>query len=815
MPKLTPTDAQEEAIQSIMHEPTHAALVASTTGAGKTLLAVEALKRLDVRTVLVIIPLNTIDSWKATFANQWPDFPVYTVTAKKPEDFSRLQKGERGAYLIGREFFKIAATDLWHKKQALVNGKVVEVDDKDRPPKREKRWDYKSINRHLDAVCADEALALTTPVLSERGWTTIGELSLNDRVFGTDGKLHAVTHLFPIREQQTVYEITFNSGQKIVADAGHKWVACPLSRSVYLKQREVTTQDMFDRGTKWAVPYRPVLYLPEADLPVDPYVLGQWLGNGNANQRYLTTRTEMTDDIMREYAKRGYETHLCMWRPEATDRVSVVGFEQEMREYLPETYRTKEFPRQYLRASAAQRLDLLRGLMDSDGYVRPGQGGCVFVNTNLSIIHGVESLAKSLGFDVNHLGKVRDNDWTTKTCYRLGFQGTQNLTPFLLRGTKEYRDKKNKRYHYITSIQKVESVPVRCIEVDSPDHLFLVTKDFIATHNCHFAQNRDSEAFKVLRTIRPKRLKIGLSATPGGNKFAGIWAVCRWLWPTTMHEDGTPVVDKSKWRWAATWARVEFDPFAGKKITDEKVPGAFVASLPCYIRDEPPKKPYKRFKVQLDATPEQRRQIAQMEEKSVVWLDEHPLVADLPIVQKIRLRQMTLGEVCFNGNDEIDFDIDCKSAKLDACEKIIERHPGEKILFWTDSRKFAQVAAKRLSKLGRLAAAWTGDENAKKRADLKGRFTDPDSDLRFLVVSIAAMAEGVDGMQRVCHTEVWLNRSFNGVHNEQAEGRLNRRGQAADEVVGYFLEMRDTADTEDFARDAKSILTRRKELHHE
>ena len=486
MPKLTPTEAQEEAIQSIMNEPTHAALVASTTGAGKTLIAVEAFKRLDVNTVLVIIPLNTIDSWKATFANQWPDFPVYTVTAKKPEDFSRLQKGERGAYLIGREFFKIAATDLWHKKPYVVNGKAVEVDDKDRPPKRAKRWDYKSVNRHLDAVAADEV---------------------------------------------------------------------------------------------------------------------------------------------------------------------------------------------------------------------------------------------------------------------------------------------------------------------------------------HFAQNRDSEAFKVLRTIRPKRLKIGMSATPGGNKFAGIWAVCRWLWPTTMHEDGTPVVDKSKWRWAATWARVEFDPFAGKKITDEKVPGAFVASLPCYIRDEPPKKPYKRFKVQLDATPEQRRQIAQMEEKSVVWLDEHPLVADLPIVQKIRLRQMTLGEVCFNGDDEIDFDIDCKSAKLDACEKIIERHPGEKILFWTDSRKFAQVAAKRLSKPGRLAAAWTGDENAKKRADLKGRFTDPDSDLRFLVVSIAAMAEGVDGMQRVCHTEVWLNRSFNGVHNEQAEGRLNRRGQAADEVVGYFLEMRNTADTEDFARDAKSILTRRNELH--
>jgi len=342
------------------------------------------------------------------------------------------------------------------------------------------------------------------------------------------------------------------------------------------------------------------------------------------------------------------------------------------------------------------------------------------------------------------------------------------------------------------------------------------TLDAALIDEIHFAQNRDSNAFSVLKTIHPRRLKIGMSATPGGNKFLGLWAVCRWLWPTTTHEDGTPVVDKSKWRWAATWANIEYDPFSsfGKKISAEKVPGAFVKTLPCYFRDEADKKPYLRYRVQVDVTPEQRKQITSMEEKSLVWLDENPLVADLPIVQKIRLRQMALGEVTFNDEDEVDFADDCNSSKLDACLKIIERHPGEKIFFWTDSKRFARVVAKRLSQQvsGSRAEAWTGDTSQQNRDRIKKDFLDPKSDLRFLAISIAALAEGADGFQRVCSTEVWLNRSFNGVLNEQAEGRLNRTGQKAEHVVQYFLVANDTADSEDFERDARTALTRRMEL---
>lgn len=103
----------------------------------------------------------------------------------------------------------------------------------------------------------------------------------------------------------------------------------------------------------------------------------------------------------------------------------------------------------------------------------------------------------------------------------------------------------------------------------------------------------------------------------------------RWLWPMTMHEDGTPGGGQVEVALGGHLG-AEFDPFTGKKITDEKVPGAFVASLPCYIRDEPPKKPLQAFQGAVGGHPEQRRQIAQMEEKSVVWLDEHPLVADPP-----------------------------------------------------------------------------------------------------------------------------------------------------------------------------------------
>lgn len=316
-----------------------------------------------------------------------------------------------------------------------------------------------------------------------------------------------------------------------------------------------------------------------------------------------------------------------------------------------------------------------------------------------------------------------------------------------------------------------------------------VAPDLMVFDESHMGTNRETSIYKTL--VKPKaRFKLAMSATPAGNRFDGLWETTRWLWPD--------LIDRSKQRWIVRWCATEYNPhnYSKIRVVGEREPGSFVASLPCYITDEAVGKvPVKTIRVTTPLTPKQREQYDKMKRDSFIWLDEHPLVAELPMVQKIRLRQIALGEVTFNDEGDVDFADDCHSVKAEACKQIIARHPGEPILFLTDSKRFAKVLAKRLG-----GVAWTGDLAPAKRPLVKAEFG---KSVPFIVAVIDAFGTGTDGVQERCNIEVWLNRSFNGVNNEQCEGRLNRQGQKADHVVRYNLTAPKSGDTLDFDRFVK------------
>jgi hypothetical protein len=257
------------------------------------------------------------------------------------------------------------------------------------------------------------------------------------------------------------------------------------------------------------------------------------------------------------------------------------------------------------------------------------------------------------------------------------------------------------------------------------------------------------------------------------------------LWPKAIDpKTGELYVDNAQSRWAAQWCEMGKNQYtwSGEEILGEKSPGAFVNSLPCFIRMEAERTPYVTRKCYVDLTPKQRTLYEEMQADMLTWLDEHPLVADLPIVQRARLRQITLGEVTFNDDHEVDFANDCESSKIDALMKVVNKHhPGEPVFILTDSAKFARVVTHRL---GPLAREWSGRVNAKSREEIKAAFG---STVRYIVAVIPAVAEGLDGLQRVCNVEVWLSESLNGMLNVQAEGRLNRRGQEAEEIYQYKI----------------------------
>jgi replicative DNA helicase len=147
----------------------------------------------------------------------------------------------------------------------------------------------------------------------------------------------------------------------------------------------------------------------------------------------------------------------------------------------------KHVPMAYLRASERQRRDLLAGLLDTDGTVTPG--GCVqFAVTNRRLAEDVRELIAGLGYRVRMSTKrVRGRSEESSTCFTLTF--TTDDEVFRLERKKLVHKERCARTftargaRFVTDVRAIPSVPVRCIQVDAADHLFLAGRSFIPTHN--------------------------------------------------------------------------------------------------------------------------------------------------------------------------------------------------------------------------------------------------------------------------------------------------------------------------------------------
>jgi superfamily II DNA or RNA helicase len=305
--------------------------------------------------------------------------------------------------------------------------------------------------------------------------------------------------------------------------------------------------------------------------------------------------------------------------------------------------------------------------------------------------------------------------------------------------------------------------------------------DAVLVDECHFAQNRASKSFKVLKTLNAQ-FKMSMSGTPSGNRFEGFWAVTRFLWKDTN------IVDKSFWKWVDKFAETAYSPFAGVEIVREKIAGAFVKSLPCYIRLEPNHNlevvEETRY---VDLVPAQKKIYDKFEKDLVVFLEGNPMIAEVPIAARIRLRQITLAVPTITDDNEVVFADDAVSTKFKALKEIIDDNLDEPMLILTDSQKYASLVTNRLDS----AFEWSGKATQKQRDEAKTLFLD--GKLKYIVAVIPAIAEGVDGLQNVCSTIVWLSHSDSNLMNQQVVERIRRRGQK-NIVKIYDIVARDTFD---------------------
>lgn len=312
--------------------------------------------------------------------------------------------------------------------------------------------------------------------------------------------------------------------------------------------RVITTAEMIDRlhsrndgRSYFAIPLAEPLQLPEAELPIAPYLLGVWLGDWTAKNGEITASKDDSAEML-QIIRRHWPSAVVRDNGR-TDKIFCPADESKCR-YGHEDYRTrpndqresgqitycgacaeeyrvqyagkgsstwkdrelvnpslhdllrrcgllknKHIPEAYLMGSYRQRLELLQGLMDTDGTVNRARNMCKIVQVRAGLAEQIALLVRSLGMKAS---LTTEKSWYydgngervwCQNAHGVVFQPSDDV--FQLERKRQIQPDRSvrSRWLYVTDITAVDPEPMQCISVDSPDHTYLTGRSLTVTHN--------------------------------------------------------------------------------------------------------------------------------------------------------------------------------------------------------------------------------------------------------------------------------------------------------------------------------------------
>jgi len=337
------------------------------------------------------------------------------------------------------------------------------------------------------------SLWLDTPS-GRRQW---GDLSVGDEVFGADGQPTTIVGVYD-RGVLPVYRVRFDDRTETRVCGEHVWLvrgrqqrrrqsgAWVLRTTDEVRRAGVQRPNGKARARQWEVPItKPVEYLPRS-LPVAPYLLGVWLGDGGRESAVITTMDSEIIDHIRACGDDAWPVHGLGWRvPGLQARLRGLGI-------LSAYSYQKAVPTAYREAPSAVRAEVLRGLLDTDGEC-DRQGSVIFSSTSRGLVDDVVWLARSLGGKAMvqpsikhpHYPGARGERLAGRPSWRATLAMPTDFRCFYIRRKADRVPRHlEPRYRakWMDTIERDGSEECRCITVAAPDGLYL-TNDFIVTHN--------------------------------------------------------------------------------------------------------------------------------------------------------------------------------------------------------------------------------------------------------------------------------------------------------------------------------------------
>ena len=350
----------------------------------------------------------------------------------------------------------------------------------------------------LAARLEGKALALDTQVPTPLGWRTMEQLGVGDQVFDERGLPCRVVGATEVMIGRPCRQVVFSDGSVVLADDQHVWRTSDKTGRDHghHRTRLVTTaqiaqslrvRDEYNHQVALAGPAQ----YPPRSLPIDPYVLGAWLGDGLSRASEITCADE---PVLQEITNAGYAVE----RRAGINQYRIGGVGQTRgaltgrylrNDSLSSALRNlnllgnKHVPADYLLASERQRVALLQGLMDTDGYVDKA-GGCEFTSTRECLADAVVELAASLGLrPVKSKKRATLNGIDCGPAYLVKFSPDRPVFRLPRKLERQRLGGAHHLFRAITDVRETGSVPVRCIQVSAPSGMFLVGRTFIPTHN--------------------------------------------------------------------------------------------------------------------------------------------------------------------------------------------------------------------------------------------------------------------------------------------------------------------------------------------
>lgn len=355
-------------------------------------------------------------------------------------------------------------------------------------------------------------LSLETELPTPLGFIKLKDLKCGDRLFDENGNICKVTMLHKIQISPESYEVIFDDNSKVKACADHLWLTYTRKdRRDKLLPKIKTTKEIFktlkaggvQKISNHSIPCAKPLNYSKQKLPIDPYVLGCWLGDGTKQDGSIESADK---EILDNIRKTGFTINLCKSTVSKNSlscryrigslvkRDGGYGTIGELAKQLKrlKLIKNKHIPDIYMHSSYEQRLALLQGLLDTDGTCSK-QGRIEITSSIPKLAKDIHQLILSFGIKVTL--RRRKSFLYGKRCkdrYRMAF--TTQLPVFKFK-KKKNRIRLNKTqlsrttHRFIIDVRKTESEPMRCITVDSPSNLFLITRSLIPTHNTYISTN--------------------------------------------------------------------------------------------------------------------------------------------------------------------------------------------------------------------------------------------------------------------------------------------------------------------------------------